>query len=107
MKSIFGQIVTAVIVCCITSFALADAFRTTEGKVVAAGLSRAEVMALLGEPQSRHVETLGLSSGSEPGQGRTVETWTYFTEGSIGNDVLLTLTIESGEVTNVQVEKRP
>ncbi len=89
----------------------ADSFRTNDGKIIAAGLSRAKVIAFMGKPDSQHTETIGVSiNGKEadegsPVGGHSVEQWIYLTKGTFNQRKIVTVTLKDGTVESVQVEQ--
>lgn len=80
--------------------AAGGSFRLENGQLLRTGISRAEVISLVGQPLSKDVESYGVNTGNVPA-GQTVETWTYILEGAIGGKFLVTLTLEGGTVTKI------
>ncbi|MBU1312236.1 MAG: DUF2845 domain-containing protein [Gammaproteobacteria bacterium] len=75
-------------------------FRLSSGKLLSCGMPRIEVLALAGEPAAKDVETLGVDTG-EPVKGETIETWSYKLKNDMGNDYLVSLTLQAGKVTAI------
>jgi hypothetical protein len=60
-----------------TAATLADAPLRCGNRLVAAGMSRAEVLAICGEPTSKTVDVQDVRSGSRVVGKTTMERWTY------------------------------
>ncbi len=82
-----------------------NSFRTQSGRLITTGMSRVEVLDLIGEPLSRDTYTQGLSL--DPiSVGKTVESWSYLISGSIGGEYYLTIILEDGYVVEVASKQR-
>jgi|GEM_PF-629574 len=83
----------------------ANSFRLHNGRLITTGMTQVEVLDLIGEPLSRdtHIQALSLDGVAA---GKSVETWSYLLQGSIGGEFYLTLTLENGLVTMVHFKQR-
>ena len=80
-------------------------FRIPDGRLLKVGMSRIEVISMLGEPLSKDIETHGIST--EPAyEGKKTETWSYILEGSIGGTYLVNLTLEGGIVVAIYAKQQ-
>jgi len=108
MKPAIHRLLVILSVLMLTFSMSADAgksFRTQSGRLITTGMSKVEVLDLIGEPLSRDVYTRGLSL--DPiSVGKTVETWSYLLSGSIGGEYYLTITLEDGYVIEVASKQR-
>lgn len=91
---------SAVAALLISAQAGACGFRLEDGKLLRCGMKRIEVLALVGEPIAKDVETLGVDTG-EPVKGETIETWSYRLQGDIGGEYLVSLTLKAGKVAAI------
>ncbi len=80
-------------------------FRLSSGKLLSCGMPRIEVLALAGEPAAKDIETLGVDTG-EPVKGETRETWSYQLKNDMGNDYLVSLTLQAGKVTAIWTKQQ-
>lgn len=89
----------------VSAQASACGFRLSNGKLLSCGMPRIEVLALAGQPQAKDVETLGVDTG-EPIQGETKEKWSYQLKNDMGNDYLVSLTLQAGKVTAIWTKQQ-
>jgi len=82
-----------------------NSFRLASGRLIISGMSKVEVLDLIGEPLSRQTRTQGLSVDGIA-TGRTIEIWSYLIMGSIGGEYYLTITLEDGVVTTIKAKQR-
>jgi len=82
-----------------------NSFRTQSGRLITTGMSKVEVLDLIGEPLSRDTYTQGLSLDSIS-VGKTVESWSYLISGSIGDEYYLTIILEDGYVVEIASKQR-
>lgn len=80
--------------------AAGSTFRLENGQLLRTGMSRGEVISLVGQPLSKDVESYGVNTGNVP-EGEKVESWTYILEGAIGGKFLVTQTLEGGTVVKI------
>jgi hypothetical protein len=78
----------------------ADSFQLKGGKLLADGMSRAEVLDVAGQPVSRETETLGASTGSRV--AKTVETWEYKLQNDAGAKFHVLVRFKDGQVVAVE-----
>ena len=77
-----------------------NSFRTVDGRLLRTGMNRIEVLSLVGQPYSKDVESYGINIDEHSG-GRTIETWSYVLQSTIGGWFLVSLTLEGGVVTAI------
>ena len=100
MKFTTGVIIGSAIMALSSWSAQACSFRLSSGKLLSCGMPRIEVLALAGQPEAKDIETLGVDTG-EPVKGETIETWSYTLKNDMGNDYLVSLTLQAGKVTAI------
>ena len=108
MKARFRQLFTVLSLVLLVFALNADAgnsFRTQSGRLITIGMSRIELLDLIGEPLSQDTETQGLSLGRYS-SGSTIETWSYLISGSIGGKYYLTIILEGGYVIEIFAKQR-
>jgi hypothetical protein len=83
----------------------ADSFRLANGSLISAGKSKAEVIALAGEPLYHDVETIAVDTGEGARRPVKRESMTYRLPGSIGGMYLVVVTVENGSVVAVTAKQ--
>lgn len=78
----------------------AGSFRLISGKLLSAGQSKSEVVALAGPPLYQEVETIAIDQGSSDTPTKR-EVLTYQLPGSIGGESLVVITIENNAVISI------
>lgn len=76
-------------------------FRLTSGKLISAGKSKSEVIAIAGSPEYQDVETIAVDKGLG-GHPIKREILVYRLEGSIGGMYSVVVTVENNIVVRVQ-----
>lgn len=82
------------------SASASGSFRLSDGKLIAAGKSKSEVIAIAGAPVHQEVETIAVDVGQDRKPVKR-EILTYRLEGSIGGMYLVEVTLENGKVVSV------
>jgi len=80
-------------------------FDLADGRTLKNGMTRTEVISLIGKPTFREVESSALTVNHNLGAS-TVETWSYFLDKSVGGRHLVSITLEQGVVVGVNWQKR-
>ena len=80
-------------------------FRTQSGRLITTGMSKIEILDLIGEPLVQDTNTEGLSLGTYS-SGSTIESWSYLIRGSIGGEYYLTIILEDGYVVDIFSKQR-
>ena len=108
MKARFRHLFTVLSLALLVFFLNANAgnsFRTQSGRLITLGMSRVEILDLIGEPLSQDTDTQGYSLGRYS-SGSTIETWSYLISGSIGGEYYLTIILEDGFVVDIFSKQR-
>jgi hypothetical protein len=83
----------------------ADSFRLSNGSLIASGKSKAEVIALAGDPLYQDVETIAVDRGDGASRPVKREILTYRLAGSIGGMYLVVVTVENSTVVSVTAKQ--
>ena len=82
---------------------IADAsgsFRLKSGKVISAGMDKAEVTELAGKPKNRSVERP--TEGPSNRKGYAIEVWSYVLEADMGGKHYVTVRFDGSKVQSVE-----
>ncbi|MGH9773175.1 MAG: hypothetical protein ACRD4Q_16010 [Candidatus Acidiferrales bacterium] len=80
-------------------------FRLENGQLLRTGMSRIEVLSMVGAPLSKDVDTHGVSTDNTSG-GKTVESWSYILNDTFGQKFLVTIVLEGGTVTEISSKQQ-
>ena len=75
-------------------------FRLKNGKVISAGMDKAEVTEMAGKPKSRSVERPTESPSNR--KGYALEVWSYVLEGDVGGKHYVTVRFDGSKVQSVE-----
>lgn len=103
MKKLKFFVFVSMLCCALTAQAL-ESFRLANGSLIATGKSKAEIIALAGDPLYQDVETIAVDAG----HGRRPvkrEILTYRLAGSIGGMYLVVVTLENSTVVAVTAKQ--
>ena len=75
-------------------------FRLKSGKVISAGMDKAEVMEMAGKPKSKSVERPTESASNR--KGYALEVWSYVLEGDVGGKHYVTVRFDGAKVQSVE-----
>lgn len=103
MKKLKLFVFVSMLCCALTAQAL-ESFRLANGSLIATGKSKAEIIALAGDPLSEDVETIAVDVGDARKPVKR-EILTYRLAGSIGGMHLLVVTVENGTVVSVAAKQ--
>ncbi|PAJ76009.1 hypothetical protein CJF42_01860 [Pseudoalteromonas sp. NBT06-2] len=88
-----------------TSASACDSFRLNNGDLLRCDIDRIELLAKVGQPISKDVDSIGVNDG-ENKSGTTKETWSYILKADIGGDFLVSVKIENSKVVNISSKQK-
>jgi len=80
-------------------------FRLLDGRLLQQGMNRIDVLTMIGQPLAKDIESYGVNIAPYY-RGRTIETWSYILQGSIGGYYMVSITFKGGIVVNIRSKQR-
>jgi hypothetical protein len=99
------RLVMILLLSTVTAASAADSFRLSNGSLIATGKSKADLIALAGDPMYHDVETFAVDTGAGIRRPVKREILTYRLNGSIGGMYLVVVTVENSTIVSVTAKQ--